>query len=973
MFAQILQEIGPATYYTKVFGMLPKPNTSGEVAVKCPFHDDREASMSINLVDPGGVFYCHGCGLGGNFITFHQRYNNIDDLALAAKKLIKFVDADIDTLSSDYLDDKDLSAFQNDLMESKLHLDCLTDERGLSADVIRQFELGVETRTVDGRSMTRVTIPIRDAEQNLVNIRRWLPKFARKDKKDEAIKLVGMPGCNSNVLYPIQALQQQQIYLCEGELDALMMISNGFNAITATAGVNSFQKRWLRLFKDKDVVLMFDNDEKGLKAANELTPKLYTQVRSLRIVTLDTKLNGQDVTDFWYANKQDFKVLIKDLVKGTPPFNKISEFDGEAIEVNLYQAAREDLIGKKIRVRALVTGKDGPFAVPKRIRLTCSAGKKDCDGCPANISDGIREEVIPPYSKYILEMLVVGKQAHLPMFKEIFNTSCRVAKDFEVMESQNIEDIRLMPEVDMGSDSVSYTHRQAYYVGFDLTQNQLYDFTGMTVIDPRNNTVTHVFWEAELVHKTDAIPDMSESIIIDGVEAPIKDQLKIFQPLSDQTVFDKLNEIYKDFEYNVTKIVKRKPIIQAIDITYHSPLAFHLDDEFEKKGWMDTLIIGDTHCGKTRTMKALREHYHAGEIYDGTHISIVGIIGGYVNLVGSSRTPKYVMGVWPLNDRRLVCLDELSGMDKEAFGQLTSVRSEGIAETTKQGQRNRLPARVRFICLSNPRNNKAIPDYPYGVQAVKELIGEDADISRYDTVLIAAGNEVKISDINNKSSEPTPHIYTTEKCNLMIRWAWSRKPTNIKITDEAYELIKVSAQEMANTYSAQIPIVLGQSQRKKIARVAIAIATRLYSTDDGENVIVLKDHVEAAMKMFSDFYDTPAMGYHLYSANMRRQNTLPNVEGVIKLLSENRYMVYEYLVSSKRGTITRSDIAAYSGLPDVSVHALFAELIRYRCITKKTRDYKCTPAFLDFLVQFSHPRKDNYAQDNVDISEVGIK
>lgn len=973
MFTKIFQEITPRKYYSLIFGALPSTNTSGEVLVKCPFHDDRESSLSINLRDQGGLFCCHGCGAGGNYIQFHQKYNNISELGASAKALIAFVGADISTLTSDYVDDAKLLQFQLALKENIQYVAHLKDNRGLSEDVIRRHELGMETRKVDGRSITRITIPIRDAEQNLVNIRRWLPEFGRLESQDHARKVIGMPGHNDNVLFPIDSLQQQQIFLCEGELDCLMLHSHGFNTLTCTAGVNNFHKKWYKLFTDKDVILLFDNDEAGIKAANELTPKLYNYVRSIRIVVLNNVVDNKDVTDLWKENKKDFRVLLKDMVASTPPFNKISEFDGEAIEVNLYQAARDDLIGKKIRVRALVAGKeDRPFAVPKRIRLTCNAKKKECERCPGTISDGMKECVVPPYSKFILQLLTIGRASHIQIYREIFGTNCKIGKDFEVLEEQNIEEIRLIPDIDMGSSTVSYTIRQAYYVGFDLDYNQLYDFTGITTIDPRNNAVTHVFWEAELVHKTDNLGDVGNKIFIDDVEAPVKEHLKAFQPRSGQTIFAKLKEIYADFEYNVTGIVKRQDIIQAIDITYHSPLAFHLGQEFEKKGWIDTLILGDTHCGKTRTMKALREHFHAGEVYDGTHISVVGIIGGYISLSGSNRT-RYVLGVWPLNDKRLICLDELSGMDKESFGQLTSVRSEGVAESTKQGQRNRFPARVRFICLSNPRNNKAIPDYPYGVVAVKELIGEDADISRYDIVMIAAGNEVKHSDINNRASSPMEHIHTSELCNLMIRWAWSRKPTNIKISEEALELIQKSAQEMAETYSGQIPIVLGQSQRKKIARVAIAIATRLFSTEDGENVIVLKDHVEAALKMFHDFYTKPSMGYHLYSASIHRENTLPNIEGVIKLLNDHDYMVYEYLISNKQGTITRSDLAAYSGAHDMVVAKLFKELIRYHCIRKKNRDYKNTPAFLDFLIGYSHPRKDDYFLDNVDISRVEIE
>lgn len=47
----------------------------------CPFHNEKTASMNIN--DSKGVFYCFGCGVGGDifdFIRYYQNLNFIDSL-----------------------------------------------------------------------------------------------------------------------------------------------------------------------------------------------------------------------------------------------------------------------------------------------------------------------------------------------------------------------------------------------------------------------------------------------------------------------------------------------------------------------------------------------------------------------------------------------------------------------------------------------------------------------------------------------------------------------------------------------------------------------------------------------------------------------------------------------------------------------------------------------------------------------------
>src|SRR5437868_9944822 len=44
----------------------------GSFTARCPFHGDRNASMSINL-DKGGVWNCHACNIGGGIYDFESR------------------------------------------------------------------------------------------------------------------------------------------------------------------------------------------------------------------------------------------------------------------------------------------------------------------------------------------------------------------------------------------------------------------------------------------------------------------------------------------------------------------------------------------------------------------------------------------------------------------------------------------------------------------------------------------------------------------------------------------------------------------------------------------------------------------------------------------------------------------------------------------------------------------------------------
>lgn len=63
----------PETYYRGRVAALGSPNSSGWAQGRCPFHDDRQESFSVNLAGERGLWRCFaGCG-NGDLIGFHQR------------------------------------------------------------------------------------------------------------------------------------------------------------------------------------------------------------------------------------------------------------------------------------------------------------------------------------------------------------------------------------------------------------------------------------------------------------------------------------------------------------------------------------------------------------------------------------------------------------------------------------------------------------------------------------------------------------------------------------------------------------------------------------------------------------------------------------------------------------------------------------------------------------------------------------
>ncbi|MCS3955561.1 hypothetical protein GGP81_002092 [Salinibacter ruber] len=90
------------------------------------------------------------------------------------------------------------------------------------------------------------------------------------------------------------------VLVCEGELDALCALSNGFNAVTGTTGAGTFKPEWARYLtcvepaQDHGVLVVYDGDETGRKGAQKAASKLHEAGLDVRVASLP---GGKDVND----------------------------------------------------------------------------------------------------------------------------------------------------------------------------------------------------------------------------------------------------------------------------------------------------------------------------------------------------------------------------------------------------------------------------------------------------------------------------------------------------------------------------------------------------------------------------------------------------------------------------------------------------------------------------------------------------
>ena len=150
------------------------------------------------------------------------------------------------------------------------------------------------------------------------------------------------------------------------------------------------------------------------------------------------------------------------------------------------------------------------------------------------------------------------------------------------------------------------------------------------------------------------------------------------------------------------------------------------------------------------------------------------------------------------------------------------------------------------------------------MSAVLKLMGKAEDVRRLDIAMSVASGDVDPALVNKslKDIPEVPHVYTSDACNTRVLWAWSRKPDDIIITPEATQCILDCATKMGNEYSSKVPVVEAADQRIKIARLSVAAACCVFSSDEtGEKVIVTPEHVNFVVDFMNELYRAKSFGY----------------------------------------------------------------------------------------------------------------
>lgn len=958
-----------------------KPCGGDDVMVKCPYpdHDDKNGSFSINSVT--GVFHCFGCNKSGNIITLVQDleglkgYGNIDKFIkdfynmptggpLPVAKPKKEILKEAVVEEPDRIIPKEMILDYIDNLNGPFAAlkERMKSEWGVTDEAIAKLEIGADKG--------RVCFPVKNASGEYVNVR----KYAFDADKNGLVKIMSYAeGYGKGRIWPIENATgpENEVLIVEGEKDCLNVISRGFNAVTGTVGAGTFKDEWGQLFSGKAVVIVYDNDGPGRSGAIRVEEVVKPYAESIQVVDISpvAKEDKEDITDYFvkYGQKsENLRRLIdsvakKVVVREAPIIVDMTN----PIRVQASEASSSIYFNRAIKVDCLIIGLGEIYMPTRKFKIECphpDPENRRCQAC--SLSNGEMVVTYEPNNGKILNLINCTDAQILGWVKNDNHISSRCRVDITKMETFNIQEVVVAPKVNFAAYGKP-VNLKCFFVGYSLAINANYTMVGYTTSEPKFNYSTQVFLEA--------IPDQA-SIKDFRLQGDDFESLSIFRappdkdnPMSIKSIEEKMADITKMFEYNITRIWGRDYVHHAIDLAYHSCLSFMFNGEKHVKGWMDVLIVGDPRTGKNNVMDRIMAYYGMGERSAAESMSYAGLIAGTDTRLGIVK-----LGLIPQNDGGLLSIDELSGLSTEIISQLSGVRDKGECMYNKLNN-IKATGRTRLICLSNPRTiTRAVrvKDHAYGVECIAPLVGNNEDIARFDYALVLGNTDVNTELINMLHDERYEEKYSSELCRKLVQWAWSRRIEDITIERTALETCMACAVRMSKIFSPSIPLVQSEDIRFKLAKIAVAYAARTFNTSDGINLIVESRHILMAEKFLVGIYGKPSMAYSSYSfvqSNATQLEYLPDLRALMEEMAtvDRLHIFIKKMLATENESFTNREMQMILGeaeLNNVTLTGGRVMSILYRCnaIIRAPghSGHKKSPAFITFLKEYARKKQE---------------
>ena len=343
----VLKKVSLAKYIEHHWQPLKK--IGSEYKTICPFHDDKNPSLSVN--DEKGLYYCYSCKAGGNLITFIKDFKNLNSQE-AIKEIEDFFNVKISTTNYNIPDDsnKKNKLFSVNNLIAELYNKFLSTNksgakaisylksRGFDDEDIKENMIGFAPDSWNFLSsfvknkIEKLNVledlglvKKKEGSNNFFDFFRNRIIFPIKNRQGVIMGFAGRSIDNSNpkylnskesiifskrkVLFGIDKFDKLKgkkpkfVLLVEGYTDVLMLNKIGFYNVVASMGTSLTleHSNEIKKFSDK-IIINFDSDKAGIDAAFKSIEPLFEN--NFDVYKLDLP-HGQDPCEYIQKNGSD--------------------------------------------------------------------------------------------------------------------------------------------------------------------------------------------------------------------------------------------------------------------------------------------------------------------------------------------------------------------------------------------------------------------------------------------------------------------------------------------------------------------------------------------------------------------------------------------------------------------------------------------------------------------------------------------
>lgn len=317
---------------------LPLKKSGANFVCVCPFHDDKNPSMSVS--PSRGIFHCFSCKAGGDAIKFVMDYEKlsypeaVEKIAGLQNFTLNYVRGGEPAKENKHILENANAFYRSLLYKTPAAVEYLYS-RGITDELIDKFELGfapesaqtirlLQNEQIEPKEalevgivkqnengiyasfINRITFPIYTHAGRLAG-------FGGRTISGNPAKYVNSPQSavfdKSTLFYGYHLAKREiftknQIIITEGYMDVIMLHKAGFNNVVAVLGT-ALTTKHLPLLKrgEISVILCFDGDDAGINAATKSALLLAQNEIDGSVVIIE---GGADPADMVVAGKIEY-------------------------------------------------------------------------------------------------------------------------------------------------------------------------------------------------------------------------------------------------------------------------------------------------------------------------------------------------------------------------------------------------------------------------------------------------------------------------------------------------------------------------------------------------------------------------------------------------------------------------------------------------------------------------------------------